>query len=69
MTDALEPETMSLYEAAGGMPYFVALVDAFYAGVVTDPVLLPLLARLITHIPRLQNNLVIRVFARLNLMS
>lgn len=44
MPDALEPETMSLYEAAGGMAYFVALVDAFYSGVVTDAVLLPLYA-------------------------
>ena len=31
-----------LYEAAGGMPFFVALVDAFYEGIVTDEVLLPL---------------------------
>lgn len=51
MTDALVPETaatepvaVSLYEAAGGMPFFVALVDEFYAGVVTDVVLLPLYA-------------------------
>ena len=26
-----EPET-TLYEAAGGMPFFVSLVDAFYEG-------------------------------------
>ena len=45
MTDALEPETVTLYEVAGGMPYFVALVDAFYEGVVTDAVLLPLYAQ------------------------
>ena len=32
----------SLYERAGGLPFFSALVDRFYAGVRTDPVLLPL---------------------------
>lgn len=37
-----EPEAVSLYDAAGGMPFFAALVDAFYAGIVTDAVLLPL---------------------------
>ncbi len=36
------PATVTLYEAAGGMSFFVALVDAFYAGVETDDVLLPL---------------------------
>ena len=40
--DAVAPVEVSLYEAAGGMPYFEALVDAFYDGVVTDAVLLPL---------------------------
>ena len=51
MNDALvppsrepEPIEVSLYEAVGGMPFFVALVDAFYEGVVTDAVLLPLYA-------------------------
>ena len=44
MSDARELEVMSLYDAVGGMPYFVALVDAFYEGVVTDEVLLPLYA-------------------------
>ncbi len=51
MRDALEPEPeatepveVSLYEAAGGMPFFEALVDAFYEGVVTDVVLLRLYA-------------------------
>ena len=51
MSDALVPEPeaterleVSLYEAAGGMPFFEALVDSFYDGVVTDPVLLPLYA-------------------------
>jgi hemoglobin len=32
--DASEP---SLYERVGGMPFFVALVDRFYAGVAGDP--------------------------------
>ena len=35
-------EEISLYEAVGGMPFFERLVDAFYAGIVTDEVLLPL---------------------------
>jgi hemoglobin len=30
----------SVYDAAGGMPFFEALVDRFYAGVAGDPVLL-----------------------------
>ena len=32
----------SLYDAAGGMPFFEALVDRFYEGVAGDPVLLAL---------------------------
>jgi hemoglobin len=36
MTD--EP---TLYEAAGGMPFFEALVERFYAGVAADPILRP----------------------------
>jgi hemoglobin len=35
-------ESVSLYEAAGGMPFFEALVDRFYDGVAGDPELLPL---------------------------
>jgi hemoglobin len=31
---------LSLFDAAGGMPFFEALVDRFYAGVAADPVLL-----------------------------
>ena len=31
-----------MYEAAGGMPFFETLVDRFYDGVATDPVLLSL---------------------------
>jgi hemoglobin len=30
----------SLYDAAGGIPFFEALVDRFYAGVAADPALL-----------------------------
>jgi hemoglobin len=33
---------MTVYEAAGGMPFFEALVDRFYAGVAADPDLLAL---------------------------
>jgi hemoglobin len=32
----------TLYDRAGGMPFFERLVDAFYDGVAQDPVLLPL---------------------------
>ena len=35
-------ERESLYEAAGGMPFFEALVERFYAGVATDRILRPL---------------------------
>lgn len=35
-------EPASLYQRAGGMPFFEALVDRFYAGVATDPLLRPL---------------------------
>ena len=34
--------TVSLYERVGGMEFFVALADRFFAGVMEDPVLLPL---------------------------
>ena len=33
---------VSLYDAVGGMPFFEALVDRFYDGVRSDPVLLAL---------------------------
>ena len=33
---------VSLYERAGGMPFFEDLVGRFYAGVATDPILRPL---------------------------
>ena len=32
----------SVYEAVGGHPWFEALIDRFYAGVATDPLLRPL---------------------------
>jgi hemoglobin len=32
----------TLFERAGGLPFFTALVDRFYAGVRDDPVLRPL---------------------------
>ena len=32
----------TLYERVGGLPFFEQLVDRFYEGVATDPVLLPL---------------------------
>lgn len=35
-------DEISLYEAAGGMPFFEALVDRFYAGVDADPDLRPI---------------------------
>lgn len=39
-----EPQTVeqTLYDAVGGMPFFTELVDAFYEGIVGDPVLMPL---------------------------
>ena len=39
MSGQPEEELVTLYEAVGGMPFFERLVDAFYEGVVTDPVL------------------------------
>ncbi|HEX3427450.1 MAG TPA: globin [Candidatus Limnocylindrales bacterium] len=35
-------EEPNLFDAAGGMPFFEALVERFYAGVAEDPVLRPL---------------------------
>ena len=35
-------DTLTLYEVAGGMPFFERLVDAFYGAVAEDPVLLAL---------------------------
>lgn len=36
----IDPQT--LYERAGGMPFFEALVARFYAGVADDPILRPI---------------------------
>jgi hemoglobin len=35
-------DQITVYEAAGGMPFFEELVDRFYEGVAADPVLLQL---------------------------
>jgi len=35
-------DTVTLYDAVGGLPFFERLVDAFYEGVMPDPVLGPL---------------------------
>ena len=42
MLGRVTAETISLYERAGGAPFFEALVGRFYAGVANDPVLRPL---------------------------
>ena len=42
MTSASQPHPASLYERAGGLPFFEALVDRFYAGVEADELLRPL---------------------------
>ena len=39
---AMPIETQTLYDRAGGTPFFEALVDRFYAGVATDPLLRPI---------------------------
>jgi hemoglobin len=36
------PDGSTLFDAVGGLPFFVELVDRFYDGVATDDVLLPL---------------------------
>ena len=38
-------DEQTLYDRAGGMPFFEALVARFYAGVADDPVLRPHLSR------------------------
>ena len=40
--DAHDAGAPTLYEHVGGAPFFHRLVDTFYEGVATDPVLLPL---------------------------
>jgi hemoglobin len=42
VNDTPREHAASLYDAVGGMPFFERLVDEFYVGVVSDPVLLPL---------------------------
>lgn len=42
MSDTPREHATSLYDAVGGMPFFERLVGDFYAGVASDPVLLPL---------------------------
>jgi len=37
-----ESTALSLFSRAGGMPFFIGLVDAFYEGVATDELLAPL---------------------------
>jgi hemoglobin len=41
----LETHHNSLYERVGGQPFFVSLVERFYAGVEDDPLLRPLYPR------------------------
>ena len=38
----IDPQAPSLYDRAGGMPFFEKLVGLFYDGVAADPVLRPL---------------------------
>jgi hemoglobin len=42
VSDQRDGTGTSLYDAAGGMPFFERLVDRFYDAVADDPVLLPL---------------------------
>lgn len=42
LADVIDPQASSLYDRAGGMPFFETLVGRFYDGVATDPVLRPL---------------------------
>lgn len=37
-----EPTEVTVYEFVGGAPFFVELVERFYAGVAVDPVLRPM---------------------------
>jgi hemoglobin len=38
----VDPSNVTLYEAVGGLPFFEALVERFYAGVERDEILRPL---------------------------
>jgi hemoglobin len=42
VTGEADDDEITLYARVGGKPFFERLVDAFYDGVETDPVLLPL---------------------------
>jgi hemoglobin len=42
MLGRVTAETMTLYQRAGGTPFFESLVGRFYAAVATDPILRPL---------------------------
>jgi hemoglobin len=45
----IETQPESLYERVGGDAFFFALVDRFYAGVASDPILRPLYPRDLTR--------------------
>jgi hemoglobin len=36
------PDDVNIFEAVGGLPWFTALVERFYEGVATDPILRPM---------------------------
>ncbi len=38
----MSQDSITIYEAVGGEPFFVSLVDRFYQGVEADPILAPL---------------------------
>jgi hemoglobin len=38
----VEPEGINVFEVVGGLPWFTALVERFYDGVATDPILRPM---------------------------
>lgn len=42
MSDAAPPQGPTVYDAVGGQPFFDALVERFYTGVESDPVLRPM---------------------------
>jgi hemoglobin len=37
-----DPDDPNIFEAVGGLPWFTALVERFYQGVATDPILRPM---------------------------
>jgi hemoglobin len=42
VTIPVDGPDVNVFEAVGGLPWFVALVERFYAGVAADPVLRPM---------------------------